>query len=321
MTARAAASHPTLPAAPFYSDVADGPKGGHAVWLTASDGIKLRLGFWPVGDKGTVLILPGRTEYIEKYGRAAADLHARGYASAVIDFRGQGLATRPATDPMLGHVDHFDEYQHDLQAMLDAVRAYGLPQPYYMISHSMGGCIGLRALMRGFPVKAAMFSGPMWGINLAPWIKPFAGAVGAIIGPFRQAHRYAPGTTAQAYLLTAPALGNVLTTDPDMFAYMKRQVATHRDLALGGPSLGWVKAALDECGALSNFTAPDLPVITALGTAEKVVATLPVHLRMAGWKTGRLDLYAGAEHEIIMETPAHRARFFDSAATLFAAQR
>ncbi len=320
MTATAQASA-LYPSAPLYADVAEGPDGGFAVWLAACDGVQSRLGLWPKGDKGTVLLLPGRTEHIEKYGRAAADLGKRGYATAVIDFRGQGLAARSHGDRMLGHVAHFDEYQRDLDAMLAAVRALGLPEPFYMLAHSMGGCIGLRALMRGFPVKAVAFSAPMWGINLAPWIKPFAGAVGAMIGPFRQTHRYAPGTDSRAYLLTAPPQGNVLTTDHSVWDYMRRQVATHPDLALGGPSLGWVHAALQECGALSNLSAPDTPCITALGTAEKVVATLPVHLRMAGWKTGRLDLYAGAQHEIMMETPSHRARFFDSAATLFAARR
>lgn len=315
-TAQAPAAYP---AAPFHADVAQGPAGGHALWLTASDGVRVRLGLWPEGSKGTVLLLPGRTECIEKYGRAAEDLRRRGYATAVIDFRGQGLSARRNSDRMLGHVDHFDEYQRDLAAMRDAVRRLGLPEPHYMIAHSMGGCIGLRALMNRFPVKAAVFSGPMLGINLAPWIKPFAGAVGAMIGPFRQTHRYAPGTSAQAYLLTAPAHGNMLTTDHEMFAYMRHQVATHPDLALGGPSLGWVHSALQECGALSNLPAPDVPCVAALGTAERVVATLPIHLRMAGWKNGRLDLYAGAEHEVMMETPGHRARFFDGAATLFAA--
>ena len=40
---------------------------------------------------------------------------------------------------------------------------------------------------------------------------------------------------------------------------------------------------------------------------------------MAGWADGQLDLYPGAEHEIMMETPAVRRRFFDRAAALFQA--
>ena len=92
-------------------------------------------------------------------------------------------------------------------------------------------------------------------------------------------------------------------------------------LALGGPSIGWLKAALAECGALAGMPAPRVPVICALGTAEKVVDVPPVHLRMAGWAKGQLDLYPGAEHEIMMEGPAARKRFFDRAAALFEANR
>ena len=60
--------------APFHADLAEGPAGGHALWVNTSDGVRIRIGLWPAGEKGTVLLLPGRTEYIEKYGRAAADL-------------------------------------------------------------------------------------------------------------------------------------------------------------------------------------------------------------------------------------------------------
>ena len=50
--------------------------------------------------------------------------------------------------------------------------------------------------------------------------------------------RYAPGTGPGSYVLTAPFAGNSLTTDPEMWDYMKRQAKAHPELALGGPSLG-----------------------------------------------------------------------------------
>ncbi len=315
MTARAKPAAP-FPEAPFHADVAEGPKAGHAVWTRAGSAT-IRIGLWPEGEKGTVLILPGRSEYIEKYGRAAEDLRRRGYASLAIDFRGQGLSERPPADRMIGHVGHFDEYQQDWDAALQVAEAMDLPRPFYMLAHSMGGCIGLRSLIRGTKVKAAAFTAPMWGIILAPWMRPIAHMVTSLAGPFGQAHRYAPMTNRFSYVLTAPRAGNILTTDPGMWDYMHRQLVAHPDLALGGPSLGWVNAALRECAALSNLPAPDTPCLTALGTAERVVDVAPIHLRMAGWKTGRLDLYEGAEHEVMMETPAHRTRFFDSATALF----
>ena len=305
--------------APFFADLADGPEGGEAVWLRCDDGVRIRAGVWPVGTRGTVLLFNGRSEYVEKYGRAARDLGARGYATLSMDWRGQGLADRAVADPMVGHVGGFAEYQHDVDAVLGLARELGLPEPYVLLAHSMGGCIGLRTLTRGLPITSAVFSAPMWGISMAAWQRPLASVVSAVSGWFGQAHRYTPGTGAVTYVAEAAFQGNVLTTDPDMWDYMVRQATAHPELTLGGPSLTWLNAALVECNALSLIPSPDLACLTALGTGERVVDPGPVHLRMAAWPKGRLELYPGAEHEIIMEAPAFRQRFFDSAADVFSA--
>lgn len=304
--------------APLFDDVADGPAGGQAAWLAASDGVRIRVGWWPLaGARGTVILLPGRTEYIEKYGRAARDLAARGYATLTIDWRGQGLAARALPDRLVGHVHGFDEYQRDMDAVLAHARAVGLPEPYYMIAHSMGGCIGLRSLLRGLPFRAAAFSAPMWGILMAAWMRPVALTVSTLSRLVGAGGRYAPGTGEASYVLAAPFLANTLTTDQAMWDYMVTQGRTHPDLTLGGPSLGWLRAALVECLALARQPSPAVPAICALGMQEKIVDGGPIHARMAAWPQGELHLYPACEHEVMMETPAIRARFFDEACALF----
>jgi lysophospholipase len=148
-----------------------------------------------------------------------------------------------------------------------------------------------------------------------------ANIIATASGWFGMSHIYAPGTGAVSYVNEAAFAGNVLTTDADMWAYMGVQTAAHPELALGGPSMAWVKAAMTECSALSVLQSPNLPCYMALGTAEKVVDTLPIHARMAIWPRGQLDIYTGAEHEVMMEAPASRARFFDAACALFMANR
>lgn len=312
--------HDAILPAPFHAALADAPPGAICVWLQAGTA-RIRVVSWKAGEKGTVLLLPGRTECVEKYGRAAGDLIARGYSVITLDWRGQGLADRALPDRATGHVGNFSEYQQDLDAMLAEADRAGLPQPFYLVSHSMGGCIGLRALARGLPVKAAVFSAPMWGIAMAAWLRPVASVMSALAAPLGLTTRYAPSTSAETYLLQVPFQGNVLTTDREMWDYMRRQVVEVPDLALGGPSVGWLKAALHECAALAALPAPKIPAICALGTAEKVVDVPPVHVRMAAWANGQLDLYPGSEHEIMMEGPAVRQRFFDRAAALFEANR
>ncbi len=314
-----------MEAAPFFRDLADGPAGARSLWTSASDGTRLRLVLWPLPEaaekdaRGTVLLFSGRTEYAEKYGRAAADLARRGFATATIDWRGQGLSDRPLRDPNTGHVDDFAEYQHDVAALTAALRAAAMPQPWYLIAHSMGGAIGLRALSNGLSVQAAAFSAPMWGIRLSAATRPLAWTLARLGRRLGFGHRYAPGSGPVTYTAEAPFADNLLTTDPDMYAYMCRQVTERPELALGGPSLTWLAAALAECRALARLPAPSsLPAITFLGGNERIVDPAPIIARMADWPGGRLETVPRAEHEIMMESPPTRVHFFDSAAALFA---
>ncbi|HQY43661.1 MAG TPA: alpha/beta hydrolase [Paracoccaceae bacterium] len=308
-------------AAPFYADIAEAPGGHVARWLKTQDGVRIRVAFWRQGAKGTVLLFPGRTEYIEKYGPAAGEFARRGFAMVTLDWRGQGLADRFLPDRMTGHIGQFRAYQIDVAAAVALARSEGLPEPYFLVAHSMGGAIGLRALCEGLPVRAAAFSAPMWGIHMHPALRPAAWVVSTLSRPLGQSHLYAPGTTSQTYVLEAPFTDNVLTRDAGMYEFMRRQVRAHPDLSLGGPSLHWLNEALRDCLDLRRHTLPALPCYTALGTLERVVDPAPVRERMARWPQGQLDLISGAEHEVMMEAPAIRARFYDRSAALFDAAR
>jgi len=307
-------------AAPFYDDVAGAPGGGQCRFLTAADGVRLRVAHWRPegGAKGTVLLFPGRTEYIEKYGPAAAEMLARGYALATIDWRGQGLADRALPDASTGHVARFTDYQKDVAAFLAYARSAKLPAPFFLMAHSMGGQIGLRALFEGLPVRAAAFSAPMWGIRMHPGLRPVAWAASTIATLSGRGSAYAPGTRPLTYMLETTFDDNVLTRDAPMFAWLRRQAEAHPDLVLGGPSLQWLNEALRDCLALSRRASPDLPCFTMLGTRERVVDPARIHQRMARWPKGTLEMAEGAEHEVMMERAEVRARFFDQAAALFA---
>ncbi|QYK43146.1 MAG: alpha/beta hydrolase [Paracoccaceae bacterium] len=305
--------------APLHHGIADGPPGGRAFWLRADDGLRLRAAHWPGGDRGTVFLIPGRTECIEKYGRAAGDLVARGFHVLAIDNRGQGLADRLTPDPMLGHVGRFADYQRDLRAALPLVQALGLPAPLHLLGHSMGGAIGLRALIEAFPVRSAVFSAPMWGIAMAPMLAPVVRVMGAAARATRLGARYAPSTRPVPYPLAAPFEDNTLTTDRAMWDWMGGQLRAHPELGLGGPSLHWLDCALAECNWLARQPLPAIPALVIVGTGERIVEVRRLRALIDRWPTARLDMAEGAQHEVMMETPAIRARFFDAAAAHFAA--
>ncbi|MGD9864199.1 MAG: alpha/beta fold hydrolase, partial [Pseudodonghicola sp.] len=296
--------------APFFAEAAGGPAGGAAFWLGCPDGVCIRIACWrPEGAvRGTVLLFPGRTEYAEKYGPAAGDLAARGLATVAIDWRGQGLADRLLDDPRPGYVGRFSDYQQDVAAVLAAAATLDLPRPFFLLAHSMGGCIGLRALTEGLPVAAAAFTGPMWGIRLPVPLRPLAYAL-AYGGPLLGlGHRLMPSTSRANYVEAQPFEDNALTTDPAMYRFMQQQLAAHPELGIGGPSLRWLREALAETAALARLPAPALPCVTFLGTAEAIVSAPAIRARMAGWDRGALELVEGARHEVMMERPEIRAR-------------
>ncbi|MGC1495932.1 MAG: alpha/beta hydrolase [Sulfitobacter sp.] len=308
----------TLSPAPFFTDVHPGPAGGMAHWVETSDGKKIRVGHWPVnGAKGTVLLFPGRTEYIEKYGQTASDLAARGLGTIAIDWRGQGLADRMLDDPRTGHVDAFPDYQKDVAALLRAARALSLPRPFFLLAHSMGGCIGLRAVIEGLPVQAAAFTAPMWGIRIAPHLWHLAHVLAHTMPHFGKGHLLPPGTKPEPYVLSEPFEDNMLTTDPVMFHMMRDQITAHPELALGGPSFVWLREALTETAHLAGRAAPSLPCVSWVGSNERVVDAARIHERMEAWNGGRIEMVNGAEHEVLMESEATRLPVMDAIQKLF----
>lgn len=307
--------------APLYEEIARGPEGGRAYWLTTRDGVRLRAGHWPArksNDRadddalsGTILLFPGRTEYIEKYGLIAKELADLGLHTLTIDWRGQGLADRPDQERAVGHVGDFAEYQLDVAALTELAVNLNLPKPWYLIGHSMGGCIGLRALHQGIAVEGAVFSAPMWGIAMAPALRPVAWSLSWALhmSPLRQ--MLAPGTKRETYLSLAPFEDNLLTTDPEMYDYMRTQALAHPELTLGGPTTGWLYAALREIRTLM-MPPPPVNSITFLGTGERIVMATPIIRYVENWTNGQLVTVDGAEHEVLMESATTRQQVYDA---------
>lgn len=299
--------------APFHADVAGAPPGVSARWLRTRDGKRIRAAFWTGGPRGTVLILPGRTEYIEKYGKVVARLRALEFTVAVIDWRGQGLSDRDPPYPELdlgpgpGHVDDFAAYQLDLDALLAAPEIAEGPRPRVLFCHSMGGCVGLRALIehrdRAEGFAASIHSAPMWGIRLGRaaglLVRPLTGAA-SLVGLGR---RPMPGSGLGN---RAGVEGNPLTSDLNAFREAERQVAAHPELALGPPSVRWISAAFREMAALRRLPSPGHPMLGFLGSEERVIESAAVIARFAEAPDGELVRCPDARHEILMEREAIR---------------
>ncbi|HRP79459.1 MAG TPA: alpha/beta hydrolase, partial [Aquamicrobium sp.] len=89
------------------------PENASAGFVTALDGRRLRYAHFKATArplKGTVVILQGRNECIEKYFETVRDFGKRGFGAALIDLRGQGGSDRLTGDRERGHVGDIADY-------------------------------------------------------------------------------------------------------------------------------------------------------------------------------------------------------------------
>src|SRR5712672_417571 len=121
----------SIPANPVPEDVVSG-------FLKTRDGVAVRFARWapPPGRKGTVCLFPGRAEFIEKYFETVRDLRARGFAVAMLDWRGQGLSDRGLRNPRKGHVRNFSDYDIDLVTFIQEIVLPDCPPPLFALAHS-----------------------------------------------------------------------------------------------------------------------------------------------------------------------------------------
>lgn len=300
--------------APFNTLPGDPKPVAQAFWLRAGDGLRLRAGHWRADHShGSVLLFPGRTEYLEKYDTLARALNAAGFDVLAIDWRGQGLSDRLLADPRPGHVKHFSDYQRDVVELLVAADELTLPRPWHLLAHSMGGAIGLRALDDGLPVASAAFSAPMWGLYHAAPLLLLARGLSALAEHTGWAGRPALGSGGyDPFVLSTAFHDNLLTSDGPRWARNVAEAASWPELGIGGVSNHWLAEALAEIDRMATLPNPALPVLVGLGSDERIVSPTAIRKRVSRWPQARLMLLPGARHEPLMERDSLRGPFLDA---------
>ena len=291
------------------------PPGGIA-WdqtlaLTAEDGVRLRAAVWRGGDRGLVLLLNGRTEFLEKCAMPAAELVGRGFSVASVDWRGQGLSDRLLPNPLKGHVGQFTDFHRDLAALMADPAVAGIGGRRVVLAHSMGGAIGLGALARGvLAPDAVILSAPMLGIALGKLGGLAVSAMLPVARVMGKLDRWPPFVPKTPYVF-GPFDGNVLTGDRATFDWMAAAMEAETRLQLAAPTFGWLDAALAEADFLSRQGRLGCPALCLLGTSEAVVDAEAI--RAGAPRLGaELVEIDGGQHEVLIETAKLRAQVWDA---------
>lgn len=289
------------------------PEGTKAGMLKTPDGVGIRFARFtpPPGRKGTVCIFPGRAEFIEKYFETVRDLRARGFAVAIMDWRGQGGSQRLLPDPLKGHVSDFRKYENDLEAFVRDVVLPDCPPPHYAIAHSMGASVLLRVAHRGQRwFDRMVMSAPMVGLPRNSQLR-FAAPITKTMRMLGMSARYVPGGDERVKALE-PFVGNPVTSDPVRYARTVAVLQAGPELGIGAPTVGWAAAAFDTMDAFADLrftTNLRQPIVLVAAGRDEVVSTAAIEEFGMRLRAGSHLIIAGARHELLMEQDRYRTQF------------
>lgn len=248
-------------------------------YLTTHDKLRLRYGLSlckKQPPKGTIVFLPGRSEFIEKHLETITILNRKRFNVYTLDWRGQGLSSRILSNPYKGFVKKYDDYIKDLELFISTKVKPKAIHPVIILSHSMGGHITLRYLYNypGIVSKAVLIS-PMIDINTYPFPKIFARILTFLACKFGMSQSYALGKGDYYPVSRKTFTDNKLSSD--FFRYMDEKYAVDKNpgLALGGVTYGWLQASFDSISILKKpgyAKKINIPVLMVSAGSDRVVS-------------------------------------------------
>lgn len=271
----------------------------------------------PDNDKAVVLILPGMTEFAEKYTELGKDLNARGHDVWMMDWPGQGKSDRFLSNSHKIHVPNYDVQGKLVPLFVDDVIKPQLKgRKLVLLAHSMGGHFTLRAIA-GAPdvADAAILSSPMVEINgggIPGWL---VNGLASGSSWFGLDEDYSPGRGDWVPNPDYTVEQSLTTSDPDRFDVHQSFYLVEPQLISAGPTWGWVKESFRSRDWLmeeGRFDAVTMPVLMTTAEIDHYVLTEPQKVICDRIPNCRQEVFTGALHEIYMERDDIRDRWLES---------
>lgn len=292
------------------------PAGAVDGSFIAHDGAEVRYARWNPprrGRRGTVCVFTGRAEFIEKYFETVSDLRQRGFAVAMIDWRGQGGSSRVLRNRNKGHVEDFAQYDRDLTQFMSEIVLPDCPPPYFALAHSMGGTVLLRAAcMRDCWFDRMVLCAPMIRFGSRAPSLGITSALSQTAVFLGLGDLFVPG--GSIYASNSRAFeNNFVTTDRRRYERNQLVLDTAPDLGLGGPTIAWLQAAAAAMNQINGFGFPPtvhVPVLMLAAGIDQVVSSKAIEELAMQLKAGDRIVIDGARHEILQEHDRFREQFW-----------
>ena len=277
-------------------------------WFTSAGGKRLRYAIFksdvPVA-RGTVVLLQGRNECIEKYYETIRHFTGRGLWVATFDWRGQGLSDRLTKNPLRGHIRRFRDLETDLSIFLETIVLPETRLPFCMVAHSMGALVALsmapglanrieRMVLTAPFVELSNQAIPTWLTRLVTRLLRLTGFGWISSGRDR---------------FPRPFEGNALTTDIGRYARNQALYTAHPELRLGPPTARWLNEmlrAMDRVNRLDHLDQIKVPTLLMGAGNDPIVAQQAIERISNHFRAGRAIIIDGARHELLQEADRYR---------------
>ena len=291
------------------------PPGAECLELVTADKVRLRaMRAVPEDARGTIILLGGRGDFLERYFETSRDILRRGFAIVGVDMRGQGGSQRHGLDVYRDATTSFTHFEEDLRTLMDGLVIPTCPPPYYALGHSTGAHILLRVLPDSDWFSKAVLVSPLVEIVYGPWPKPVAALLvnGMTLAGFGS--RFLPGVRKKP-MGRDDFPGNPLTSDRRRWNRDSSTLEAAPQLGLGGPTFSWLHAARRSLKEIRTMERPRAPVLIVAAGADRVVGNEGIRQLARSVPGIALTFIPGSCHEILSERDEIRQQFlaaFDS---------
>ena len=256
--------------------------------------------------EGTVLIVHGFTENVEKYSEIIHSLLKNHLSVVAWDQRGHGRSWRnpEVEDISLTHVDDFGEYVRDMACVIRSLLC-DMPGPHRVFCHSMGGTVTALYLEahRGEFDRAAM---------CAPMIAPYLNGLPRPVVKLMCQTEKAMGRLKKRIIGSRPYDGaerfeDAAANGRERFDWYESLRAATPAFQNNGPSYGWLRQAVKVTDAiLAPGAVEKIDARVRLYSAEldATVLSRPQEAFITRLKAGERVVVKGAKHEIYRSNDA-----------------
>ena len=297
---------------PILHATADNPVPDNHIagFMEGRGGVKIRYALFRCRQpeaKGTVVLLQGRNECIEKYFETIADLTAQGLWVATFDWRGQGGSGRLLAEGRAGHLGRFSDYEADLSLFLEQIVLPDARLPFFIVAHSTGALVALsQAPELENRIERMVLAAPfvaLAGQSLSQGRITLIARLAALTGLGR--HTFRKGEPPLAFN------GNVVSSDARRFARNVGIFAAHPELSVGWPTARWLDEVLRAMARVTrqeHLTRIRIPTLLLSPTADTLVPRANVGALARIFRAARLIEIDGARHELFQEADRYRAQ-------------